>query len=722
MDIFGSEYETLASSITVKVLKDFDDPLPGIVAAAVISNESITDNITDYLNNGWYSRSEKYYRYGRDHFARGLPDSAVTDYSPDYKEIRRIIETEVNSKILFNYVVLSTTSAPTYVAKYLQDVRQIDTKTYEISVYPPGITPVPSIMVYTGMDIAEDNLSVTLHYSYDLILTFSETIPLPYQTELVYQVQYQLLDVNLETTGNPVYWLYVKGAGTYPTLDAPKTVPEDGDARYYPVVPFYENKIQIGDPANEGTPLYDTSKNLLKKFGFKYSEVVDSLAEGTEESIGKNKGIYAYMYLGAEVTAGILPNQNTASAEEKRINWEKNQATINYLIDYFSNLIPKSLVTKKTFNNFIVNSQKFMYPPFNATLISDGSFNIGLNYLYITRERKTGVIGHVGWCNNEYVYATVSGPLTGITAPSSYLLDSSLLIYRKQESATTYTELTVCGLAQVSYIFDNTSAKTFPKDAFRSEDPAIITVPLDRNIVREKSNHYRNRLIHSSLCFVFNAYQIVEIKWYATSLWQTIFTMAAIILAIPSGGTSFSWASLLTAAGLKAAAYALLIRFLKYLIYKELIKEVAKHYGVDIAYILAISMMAYGKFGNFNGLPKMPFAENFISIGNSMWSATKSVIQENMKELEKDKSTTDYQMKQAQKELDKAKKLLDTEADLNPWLFINPLPDLMFSHDATTFINLRVHNSNPGVATLLAPSNYVDLMLTLPTIDDTLTK
>ena len=65
--------------------------------------------------------------------------------------------------------------------------------------------------------------------------------------------------------------------------------------------------------------------------------------------------------------------------------------------------------------------------------------------------------------------------------------------------------------------------------------------------------------MHASLCLTFNAYEMVEVKWYQSSFWEFIVMVISMIFAVPSGGTSFSWGSLLTLAGLRAAAYALIV-------------------------------------------------------------------------------------------------------------------------------------------------------------------
>lgn len=716
------------SSVTSKLLDDFDDPLPGILASTSSFKQDIPSALIDYLQTGWYSRAEKYYRYGKDYYARGLPSEVVTNTEINNKEIINIISSAVGTKILLIRSVLNENSQSHYVRQFLQDVRHMDYLTNEIPYEhrPPGLYLVYAI-TYIDYVIIGDTFKLNYTYvSSGETFTYYEILPIEFTQELIYQVEYKKLNEDLTSQEEPFFWMYEQGEGTYPILDIPAANIEEVNGRYYPIVPFYEDKLRIGDPDDAGTALYDTSKKLVKKLGFDYQELSDSLAEGAEDTIGKNKGLWAYLYLAVEITAGIPRNYDTASSAEYYEEQKKNQAELAYLVEFFLQEQQNSIYNKSDYARWFLSDQSgtltwWAAPNYNSFTITDGSFKSRCSYLYIDISYKEGNIGDIGWYASSFVPLTVwlgnfdSAPLES---------DQSSLFIRKQLEFNLYLEIEIKGFNQQYEIKD--ALVFIPIISAFYTDPdkqTLITIPLDRTIVKTKlPNKFRNRLIHASIYLVFNSYLKADVKWYQTGFARFIFTVIAMYLAIPSGGSSFTWLSLLTVAGLKAAAYALLISYIKYLIFKELVKFIAKEFGVGAAFVFSMVLMAYGKLGTSKSFKGLPWASDLLAVGNNMWSASNQFLQDKAKEIQEEFNRLGAQEDVAQKELDRAQKLLDVDADLNPWLFVNPLPDLMFSQDADTFINTRIHVSNPGVAALSSPSNYVELMLTLPTIDDTLTK
>lgn len=725
MGIFDSEKQVSAASVVTKVLPDYDDPLPGIIAGSSITNLNISDELMKYMTEGYAKRAEDYYKYGRDHYSRGLPQTTRVNENINYNEIRRILETQEGSKVQITYARVNTEYASHYAAQYEQDVRNINTVTLRVGNNPPGATS-GSTVYHVAITVASNYSTVTLHYSYSsmgsIVTGMNETIPLPYNTDLVYQVQYQKMIDEDTPSGIPIYWTYVKGTGTYPVLDTIPNGALNNTSDVYPIIPFYEDKTQIGNPANAGTPLYETSKKLIKKLGFKYEDVVTSLAEGTGESIGKGKGLYAYMYLGIEPTAGILPNYETATSEEKEEHLKNSQAALTYLINFFLQESPSAKSTKVQFDKWRTNIAKIKLPELTEIGITDGTFKTRIIYKYIDVSRHTGVIGEPGWCTNEVYISSIWDKNAGFFEGLEFAIDTSTLTYRRQESPTTYVQVVVCGLLQITNVFDGTGTAAVPRDAFKGEDSFLMVIPLYRSLVKQISSSLRNRLIHASMCFVFNSYQIQEIKWYQQNFWSFVYMAVAIVLSVPSGGASIGWAQIGIQAGLKAAAYALLVMYIKYLIFNELTKFVVDEFGAETAYVVAIVAMAYGKGAKSGAVPGMPWAIDLVSVGSSIWTATGKAIEDKTIELQEEFTELQAQIDIAQKELDKSKELLNTDTSVDPWLFVNPLPDLMFSQSVDSFINQRIHIGNPGTLTLGSPGNYVGLMLTLPTIDDTLTK
>ncbi len=720
MGIFDSKHEFAAQSVTNKALGTFDDPLPGIIGGAIVTGADITKTVVDYKNNGMYRKSEAFYQYGRDHYSRGLPKQNVRQKDQYYTEIKRIIETAIGQKIDIDYLLIEDTSSEHAVQQYLQDVRHMNYTTKVIGINPPGAS---GSHTYIDSTFSTDKSSVVIHYSGSV----NETYAITDFDEYKYQVRYYVLNSSYVRTGDPVFWTYIRTTGTYPILDSQADTNSGlGVSPYYPIVSFYEDRTQIGDPDNAGTPLYDTSRKLVKKLGLDYESIVEQLAAGTGDSIGSDKGLYAYMYFGAEVTAGIHKNPTATTAEKLALTTEA-QPTLNYLFEFFK-MLDESIVDDRKILDELLNSKDWLAFGIKSLSLTDTTFRAMYQYWHIDTTTHTGVIGDVGWCDSSFEAHDRTFYLVESDGIKSNI-DGSILTYRRQETDTTYVKIEVYGLQQKFLLFENKDASTRVFDSFRGpgsvggEDPFFITIPLNRDIVKKLPQSMRNRLMHASLCFTFNAYQTLEIEWYQTGPWVLVFQIILMYLSMPSGGATMSISNLFTLAGLKAAAYALLMAIVKYIVTSEIVKYVAKQFGADVAYIIAVVMIIYGSVGKGQGGVKgAPFAEQLLSIGNTMWGTTNKLVQDTYKNIQEDYAKLKSETDRLNDELEVAKRLLDKGMDIDPWLFVNPLPDLMFSQNASQFIDTRKGNLNPGVLSLTAPSVYVELMLRLPTIDDTLTK
>lgn len=726
-DPFSNTKKTYASSVTTKVLEEFDDPLPGLVAGAAVTGQDLTTTIVDYFNGGIFSKTEKYFKYGRDHFVRGLPEEITINSTIDLDELKRIIETEEGFKIKIIYAVMNNDLVGLhYVSQYLQDIRGMDYITQKISITTGITVPVGYSVYYKDLTYLDDFKYVQINYwvrsdsSPTTQTVHSELFEYNPGSNYIYQVQYVEMDGRIPLSYG-YYWSYTRGSGGHPTLDG--AVVRDTSKRYsyYPVVPFYENKTQIGDPANKGTPLYDTSRTLVKKLGIDYEAIVESLAEGTDESIGKNKGLYAYMMLGAELTAGIPKFADAGKTDAEKLIILKNaQATINYLIDYFSMLYASAYRDRADYDAWLDPEVKVSEPLYNTAAITDDSFKMIVQWNYIDYNVKPGVIGKLDWCTNEFVlYTTEYHTATGVTGIGAFAINSDSIILRKQITINSYVEIIVYGLVQRFTIFDDTDSITYLRDAFREENPALMTVPLHRNTVLMQPNRYRNRLMHAALVFVFNSYQIQEIKWYEDEAWGVVILIASIVFAIPTGGYSLTWNALFTVAAITAAAYAFLIMVIRYIIFREIIKLVAKEFGAETAFILALVLIAYGKGAKNGSLPGAPFASALMNAGTTMWSATSKYVQDQLKDLQKDYAKLDSETKKLNDELERAQNLLDNDMAIDPWLFVNPIPNLILGQGADEYMQISL-NQNPGIMALQAPSNYAEIMLTLPSTNDSL--
>ena len=305
MGLFSSKYKTHASTVTVKLMDKYENPLPGIIIGAVLSEDSITDAMNTYQTSGMYSSAIAYYNYGKNSYTRGLPTGNLRNTGVDADSVQALIESEIEAKIELLYVLYDNTFESHYVSMYLQDTREMNYTSKLVGVNPPTSTGLVHYSHYT-YDEAAKQISI-VYLDGDAITLVTEVIPFTYQTNKAYQVLYRLLDDELlPAVVDPVYWMFIEesvvpgDANLFPDFDI-SPLP---DSNYMSIVPFYEDKEVFVTAAKEDTPLYITSKRLLKKLGLNYADLGASLAEGTSESLGKDKGLYCYFQLSAEVTAG----------------------------------------------------------------------------------------------------------------------------------------------------------------------------------------------------------------------------------------------------------------------------------------------------------------------------------------------------------------------------------------------------------------------------------
>lgn len=714
MGLFDNSKKIVASSVTTKLMKEFDDPLPGIVAGSLVTKNNLVQAIVDSQAQGLYSRARNFYNYGKNSYSRGLPTGFITDSNVNTDAIRAILEKDTESTITLLYALESNDYVNHFVRQYLQDTRTMNPDTLVIGTNPSGVTePIK-------YDSHAPNTTLTSTViTYKTVATeavHTEVLPLTYGDSIVYQVQYQLVDDALVPIGQVRYWTYVKGTGTHPSLDSAAEPKPNNQGMYFPIVPFYEDKEELANVSHAGTPLYNTSKQLIKRMGFDYLDIGASLAEGTEESIGKNKGLYAYFYLGANATAGLPQNYATATEAEILKETKEAQATIGYLINFFILESKNALFNKEAFVNSTDGINKIK-PKKSSITITDESFVLELSYFYIKVSYKDGNIGKVGWCTNSYSEDNFT-VVTTIKPPVATELDSSLLVYRRQESTNVYVEVEVCGLEQKFTIFKNTISTTEPGMAFKDEDPNIICIPLNKLVVDKSNAKYRNRLIHAALSFVFNSYQIIEVKWYQQGIWSAIFTVVAIVLALPTLGGSFSIGALLTVAGITAAAYSLLLYYMKFIVMREITKVVVKALGPEATFALMLFLTAYGLTGKHSRY-KLPLADQLLSFSTSMFTPYSTLMNSKIAEVQKDYAKMNEESDKLNKELETAKALLETDSAMEPWLFVNPIPDMPLSQSANSYYNQHL-TANSGVLVLESPNVFTNLMLELPTIDETL--
>ena len=199
--------------------------------------------------------------------------------------------------------------------------------------------------------------------------------------------------------------------------------------------------------------------------------------------------------------------------------------------------------------------------------------------------------------------------------------------------------------------------------------------------------------------------------------------MVALVISIYTGGAG-AWL-----AGLAAAADIGIIAVISYVLPAILIgvavnygmKFVAKAVGAEFAMILgavvAVAALTAGSGSSFNLLgSSIPSASTLLQCSSALMNASNEIIYEEimdvMQEIEQFQAGAEKKMSV----LDDARKLLQTNEDIDPLQMIVFTPPYLAvpSESPDAFYNRTIHNTNIGVLCLDAIENYADIMLKLP--------
>ena len=140
--------------------------------------------------------------------------------------------------------------------------------------------------------------------------------------------------------------------------------------------------------------------------------------------------------------------------------------------------------------------------------------------------------------------------------------------------------------------------------------------------------------------------------------------------------------------------------------------------------LMALAFAAYGmmkgaKLGNtFFDIPK---ADLFMQASTSLIQGVQSNIQDEFENLVDSANRFAEDMQNKVDELEAINKELDPSNIINPNMFLGSMqPYTRWGESPDDYFNRTVHTGNPGAASIEAVSNYIDIMLKLPEIEDTI--
>lgn len=744
MGLFSSTKEVFVGTSVVRAIKDefLPDSVRTGVTKAIFEDGDVSDYVLEELVGSIGVRADRAYEYAKRAYTHGLPSYDIVEASQGRSEILSVLsQIEGGASVSLDYSFFgqanflhmgwmhlvsqlgydpSTNKMAAYATVAIPDVYlhdlEICVPEAKANSYDPNVLkqvgrspksgPSPTRPGLTGAGliaatpIQVDPMATEPYWKVRYAWEVLETTGAEGGVNRIVVEEFKdypitgVLDkdhfhVKYTVGGVTKYWMYQIGLGTYPTLDALFAVPPKVTGSFFPFVYFrYDKKSEIED---KNTEQYKTTKRLAKYFSVDFDDV--------SKSIDENPDI-------ADVQQAMMVMALPANTE--------NEVERRYLFTFFENWFysKNAQFRTPTAGNIAGTFSGDSNMNVSSIVIQDKRFKMALSCAGLYRRRVVGNIGKVGahasGVTDEIVEVPAVKPETGEAYFISRVVKNHY--YRRQVSPTLYDEIIVADLKMLYYVYGEYTTTGDDKDD-------ILLIPLDRAITEDYSMIEKEELYARSLHFVFNSMKIVKLKWYQQDWFAGIIQIVGLIIAVVSMQPQLLQIVAGIGAGINAAISAILALVQKLLmnfVISYLFKLFVKLVGIDIAFLVAIVATIYGMAGTLEGSPinGAPWASDFLRLGNGLVKAVAGTLSDLMGDLKDAMKDFEAFKDSAQKELDEANKLLETNNHLSPFT--------IFGESPNDFYNRTVHSGNAGINAITAVTNYVDMALTLPKLNDTI--
>ena len=743
MGLFSSKYITTVGASVTRAIAD--DRLPNAVKTGTIKsllrNEDQADHILEELVSGLALKANRMYRYGETTYEHGLPSGEVVASNEGIPALEAVLTTIEGTPIVLEYghfgppnnlhiawmkliasygynpatnqlgTLTTTEGTPVYLHDMVIRVPADTLALMEAPAtaqwgYPPSSGQSPTRPAWTP-----EHRWMTKHRPIEVPLGAGDPYAVAYWTKAQYTYSSgwvipttpTALTIALDgydddadyfhakyTVGGVTkYWMYKAGLGTYPSLDTFY----DGDplivGEFFPFAHFRYGKVSTA--TNTTTDEYKTSKKLVKYLGMNFDEVADAIDENPD--IGDVEQAMLIM---------AVPATTTVEIEQR------------YLFEFFKKLF---LTAPETYTSNALRILKSLGDPVSTSMIiQDKKFKFSLNNSGIIRQIVNGTLGPVGsyhsttsTTNAAYTVSYLDGGDSGSGAWVSAVeyRPVKTFSYRKQVTSFAYEEVQVLDL-NMKYHMDSVY------HVVGDGEQNLLLVPLDSIITRTYSLPDREQLYARGMQFVFTSRVVTKVKWYQQAWFGTFLKILGFVVAIFTGGATLTAFFSQIAAGGLAAATAILTALLEYVITSAIVKLFVEAVGGDAALIFAmVFAVAAGVDAIRSGsVAGAPWAKDLLKLASSLTKGVENLVKDSFLDLQKEAmSFMDY-MKDANKDLEAAQKLLEGDNRMDPLV--------LWGESPTDYFKRTVHSGNIGVLSISAVSNYVSTSLKLPELHQTL--
>ena len=686
-----------------------------VVTNAVLYNKSIIDEILRAKLTGITETVNRFFRYGESQTTGGLPRAYINNYSPIFDSDNDLL-TFLNTMypqatIIWNQSISRLASYTTTGSSLVgYDAVGVEWMTIHGNI---GDNYEYISTTYNG------GTSFTVHYTFQSIALQNKYVTFE-KEGYSHEDSYYIVEFGDSIiSGNTFLWAYRIGSGEFPLIDNSQSSVLSGT--YLPVMPIRYDRTNAKDVPY----LNEDLTKMLEFFSIDLDTFtqdvnnnpdIDSIVDVTVGFVvdiaSQTQPAKKYWYMLAEqISNGLQLGSATYDAwmadsdnDDLVFNGRGSLSVHNFVQD------PDADVPINSGGNGFVGGG-FYNPPTNATWnpTLENIFSTQLSWNYMTVSTINGNIGDIGTYDTVFDISP-----TEITD----LQITSTVSFRKQISATQYTEIFVHGL-----LHSTTGGKvgiTSPIEAgdltvyklLSETDDYAFYSQMNKGILDLMSQNEREQLFYEGLRMIAYAEQSQHLPWYTVPSNRLALQILVFIVSI------ITWQPQLNAiyaAGWTYAAAVLIFEIVATnLLIKAAVDYLIEELGAENAAIALVAIAASAYFtGDITGLAEFFNAENLLFLVSTFTTGVQEWVNTEITDLIDEAEDFYKSAEEKQEELDDAQDLLGSSTinpfdiiDSNRYIFENETPD--------DFFNRTIHNSNPGVSVLNYTENFVAQALTLP--------
>jgi hypothetical protein len=566
----------------------------------------------------------------------------------------------------------------------------------EVVSNPPFTVAADTVVTYLDADFIGGDLDIS--YSVQLIDASPPTVEVftePLTGFLLTNLYHMIVYHTLAAPTVFKYWIYNPSTGVYPELDN-ATVESTNLVDFLPVIPLRVEKHTL-DNTDEGYASAVVAANLI---GVDFDDVAASVSANPD--IGDIED--ASIQFGIDITT-------------------TNSVAIEYLWTTFYEMI-SFMDLRDEGGGFGTDTRGFYIR------LTTVNFYYAISVAFVDEKIYSGTFTEatkIYGRNDSYTYTTnPSGPIPGLTAPSSQSTTGGFLIIRKQLTPNSYSELTVYGLRTV-YAPDGSFSSTERNRAVTASTRDYGTdaywplfIPVNLTTLKRFSNSYikRNDLLKVALMLEINTRTVSHLEWYETPGFIGLIQILGIALSVYTLQPELIAVSLAASVWVATALVLTLVVeiYLKGLVIEYLLDLFIKEFGLEntfialaVAIVIAIASKSYDIISHAG----LPWANELLAASTTFLNALGKPINDALSEIYKETGDFLETAKDRQEKIDEAQSLLG-DGSIDPFDIIFQRSNIGFDETPDQYYERTIHNTNPGVASLSAIEHYVPNALRLP--------